>query len=766
MSTYTFEAEPRVVRSKPKFRSDTKEPPAKKTPLEMAEDSIRAETERQVFERRKEQLLAFKKNKAKQTPYELRPLPPPKIPVDLTYFLTEQNVQSTAVSGQDAQTDEWQELPQEEEKLYAPQKKGVDAETQIWDDDLFDYDVEVEPILHVLVSKTLEQARLEVDEVAEIESIKQYKEDCKERRRQEKEDWAHQVTQEQERVSKKNALLAQERQKRQHQVAAMHKLQSLHIAKAYLKGVLHSSVETVLASNYWQNEQLAKIHSQFVPAAVRRVMDEREKKAEIKSVLHSMLIEGLIEPTKVAEPIKKALEERAVQRQQLRRIQDPRFRKVRVLFSNLVKPKASKLGFYMRKALEGKLEEWENEMKDNYAKCKEKYFQQEENIEELIQQYTSQLVPTAAEYTLEVTSVPHLSFAVASEPYDYLAEQYRRYWPEVHLYSEEGMHLGRFGVQESPQEFEAFLKPVVLQREKALKENDDAKVVITLASVPEEVSSLLLVVREDAIPKNAKENWYDNARYRVLDEETMQSVEYEKIVPSFERVVKLESANPEEGTEFRLSVCGRIYRDRDTMKWIYEAYKASLSGRQEDLDSKLCNLGQVASREELPAIDMSQWEEEYTQYKLQASKGKRGRRDDKSGKSQSKTEEKKLKPRKDEEEVKEDEPAEETLEEKLAGYLDFPVGPIEIDCEKDPLAIEAEIAEELKNENPVLFEKCAHGVEVFVKDKELRNGKQILHHAHVLKQFVVRPRVPQIIPPAEVDENPEGEAEAEAEEEQ
>jgi len=761
MSTYTFEAEPRVVRSKPKFRSDTKEPPSKKTPLEMAEESIRAETERQIFERRKEQLLAFKKSKTKQSPYELRPLPPPKIPVDLAYFLTEQNLQSTAVNAQDAQTDEWEESPPD--PPYQPQKKGVDVETQIWDDDLFDYDVEVEPILHVLVSKTLEQAILEVDEANEIDSIKQFKEDCKERLRQEKEDWANKVRAELERVNKKNELLAQEREKHRQQVIAMKKLQSLHIAKAYLRGVLHNSVESVIACNYWQNEQLRKIHSEFVPVVVQRVKKEKDKKMDMKSILHTMIMEGLVEPTKAAEAIKKALEERAIQRMQLRKIQDPRFRRVRVLFSSLARPKGTKLGFYIKKSLEGKLEEWENEIKENYNKYKEKYFNQEENIEDIIQQYNDQLVPTSVDYTLEISSVPLLSFAVASEPYDYLAEQYRRYWPEVHLYSEKGNYIGKCSTQETLQDFEVFLKVLVLRREKTLKENDDAKIVITLASIPEEVASLLLTVKEDVIPKSAKDNWYDNARYRILDEETSQSIEYEKIAPSFERVVKLESANQEEGTEFRLTVSGRIYREKDTMKWIYEAYNISLSGRKEDLDNKIKNLGQVVNREELPKVDIAQWEEEYTQYKSQANKGKKGKKDDKS-KSQSKTEEKKVK-LKPEGESKEEAPEEEALGQKLVECLDYPIGPIEIDCEKDIETIQAEITEEFKNGNPVLFEKCEHGIEVFVRDKQLRNAKQILHHSHVLKQFVIRPKVPQIVPPTEVenDKNPEEEPEADEE---
>jgi len=39
----------------------------------------------------KQQLIEYKNSKKEKAPYELRPGPPPRIEVDLTEFLTEQN---------------------------------------------------------------------------------------------------------------------------------------------------------------------------------------------------------------------------------------------------------------------------------------------------------------------------------------------------------------------------------------------------------------------------------------------------------------------------------------------------------------------------------------------------------------------------------------------------------------------------------------------------------------------------------------------------
>jgi hypothetical protein len=58
--------------------------------------------------------------------------------------------------------------------LYVPVKSGIDAETQVEEGELFDFDFEVQPILQVLVGKTLEQALLEVMEEDELEIMKKH----------------------------------------------------------------------------------------------------------------------------------------------------------------------------------------------------------------------------------------------------------------------------------------------------------------------------------------------------------------------------------------------------------------------------------------------------------------------------------------------------------------------------------------------------------------------------------------------------------------
>ncbi len=56
--------------------------------------------------------------------------------------------------------------------LYIPRKSGLDVATQIYDGELFDFNMEVSPILDVIVGKTLEQALMEVNEESELAIIR------------------------------------------------------------------------------------------------------------------------------------------------------------------------------------------------------------------------------------------------------------------------------------------------------------------------------------------------------------------------------------------------------------------------------------------------------------------------------------------------------------------------------------------------------------------------------------------------------------------
>ena len=73
------------------------------------------------------------------------------------------------------QSDEIEYDEIENEKKFLPQKLGKDEATQIMDGDLFDFDTDVQPLLTVIIGKTLEQSLLELEQEQEIENLRQAK---------------------------------------------------------------------------------------------------------------------------------------------------------------------------------------------------------------------------------------------------------------------------------------------------------------------------------------------------------------------------------------------------------------------------------------------------------------------------------------------------------------------------------------------------------------------------------------------------------------
>lgn len=77
------------------------------TPAQRDDLRFKAEREKKKVEMIKAKLIDFKKAKNKISPYELRPGPPARIEVDLTYFLTEQGKEKPEQVEIRVQTDEF-----------------------------------------------------------------------------------------------------------------------------------------------------------------------------------------------------------------------------------------------------------------------------------------------------------------------------------------------------------------------------------------------------------------------------------------------------------------------------------------------------------------------------------------------------------------------------------------------------------------------------------------------------------------------------------
>jgi hypothetical protein len=210
---YEFSAAPRVMQPKSKFREDQNQPQA-----QPVDERIRAHFNNLMFDRRvvrgstyaavvtttkvpdlptksiKPRVLRATQQQRQQMAREPQAFgarnvstPPPidgRVHVAVeTDELVEILTDKPPLYEVETQTEALIAKPPK--KLFMPVKTGTDIGTQIGDMDLFDFDVEVEPILRSLLGKTLELSRMEVLEEEELRRMKQEQENLQNIRNQE-----------------------------------------------------------------------------------------------------------------------------------------------------------------------------------------------------------------------------------------------------------------------------------------------------------------------------------------------------------------------------------------------------------------------------------------------------------------------------------------------------------------------------------------------------------------------------------------------------
>ncbi|KAF5401286.1 Flagellar radial spoke protein 3 [Paragonimus heterotremus] len=173
--------------------------------------------------------------------------------------------------------------------LYVPAKTGVDVETQIYGNDLFDFELEVQPILEVLVGKTVEQALLEVMEEEELADLRCQQEVLQEIHNADLAEVA--------RLEDRNRRYEEEKQRRRIQYEAAAKLAketadkiaAKAFTKAYLSPLLKSTYQQLLERGYFYDSVEHDIEENFLEPLLEGVLDcmTQERRARL-------LIDGLI----------------------------------------------------------------------------------------------------------------------------------------------------------------------------------------------------------------------------------------------------------------------------------------------------------------------------------------------------------------------------------------------------------------------------------------------------------------------------------------
>ena len=167
------------------------------------------------------------------------------------------------------QTDAFMDRPPT--PLYVPKKTGVDAETQIYEGDLFDFDLEVEPILEVLIGKTLEQGMMEVMEEEELANMRAHQEEFIELRNAELAETQRMEAAEKRRYEEKERRLRQERERQQREREENEVVAAREFAKSYLSSLEGAVFNNLSDTGFFHDPVLKEVENDFLPWLTPRI---------------------------------------------------------------------------------------------------------------------------------------------------------------------------------------------------------------------------------------------------------------------------------------------------------------------------------------------------------------------------------------------------------------------------------------------------------------------------------------------------------------
>jgi len=177
--------------------------------------------------------------------------------------------------------------------LYVPSKTGVDKETDIPQGDLFDFDLEVTPILEVLVGKTLRVSMLEVMEEEELHAIQRRQNDFEQMRNAEFIEVQRLDAEASRRFAERQRRVAQEKERRQQQVDLQEKVAARAFAKNYLVDLSEVVFDQLQEAGHFYDPVHEEVQNVFMPWLIGCVVSATNAHASSRSCTNALINEAI-----------------------------------------------------------------------------------------------------------------------------------------------------------------------------------------------------------------------------------------------------------------------------------------------------------------------------------------------------------------------------------------------------------------------------------------------------------------------------------------
>ncbi|OWK52471.1 Radial spoke head protein 3 [Lonchura striata] len=206
--------------------------------------------------------------------------------VQTELYLEEISDRIIEVDGE-CQTDDFLDRPPT--PLFIPAKSGKDVATQIEEGELFDFDIEVKPILEVLVGKTVEQALLEVMEEEELAQLWSHQRAFAELRNAEFAELQRLEEQDRRIKEEKERRRLEHLEKLRKQRETAEKIAARAFAQRYLADLIPSVFNKLHDSGFFYDPIERDIETEFLPWLMSEVEETLQKKVLGRTMLDSLI---------------------------------------------------------------------------------------------------------------------------------------------------------------------------------------------------------------------------------------------------------------------------------------------------------------------------------------------------------------------------------------------------------------------------------------------------------------------------------------------
>ncbi|XP_034384365.1 radial spoke head protein 3 homolog isoform X2 [Cyclopterus lumpus] len=193
----------------------------------------------------------------------------------------------TVATDIECQTDAFLDRPAT--PLFIPAKSGKDVETQIEEGELFDFNREVQPVLEVLVGKTIEQCLLEVMEEEELACLRAQQRAFEELRNNELAEVLRLQEQERRHREEKERRIAQQKEVLKKEKEIAEKIAARAYTKQYFSDLLPAVFTSLRSHGYFYDPVEKDIETNFIPWLMVEVNNSLERRYTARHLLDNII---------------------------------------------------------------------------------------------------------------------------------------------------------------------------------------------------------------------------------------------------------------------------------------------------------------------------------------------------------------------------------------------------------------------------------------------------------------------------------------------